>query len=62
MDSNNDDIIQLCKTKLVLLNEQIKIRETISENERTHKQAIKLDNLKYELKELNKLLESYDKN
>ena len=61
MDSINDDI-KIYKTKIVLLNEQIKLRESIPENERTAKQAIKLDNIKYELTKIYQLLDAFTYN
>jgi hypothetical protein len=61
MDSITDDI-KIYKTKIVLLNEQIKLRESIPENERTAKQAIKLDNIKYELTKIYQLLDAFTYN
>jgi hypothetical protein len=53
-----DSEIDIYKNKILLLNQQIKIRETIPENDRTNRQSIKLDNLKHELKINNDILQS----
>jgi hypothetical protein len=61
MDSITDDMT-IYKNKIILLCEQIKLRESIPENERTIKQAIKLDNMKYELNKIYKLLDAFTYN
>ena len=58
MDSITDDMT-IYKNKIILLCEQIKLRESIPENERTIKQAIKLDNMKYELNKIYQLLDKF---
>ena len=49
---NKQDILN----KIAYLNEQIIIRETIPLYQRTEKQLIKLDNILYELKQLNDMI------
>jgi len=49
---NKDEILK----QIEHINEQIYIRISIPDNLRTEKQRIKLDNLLYELKELNEML------
>jgi hypothetical protein len=61
MDSITDDMA-IYKNKIILLCEQIKLRESIPENERTIKQAIKLDNMKYELTKIYQLLDAFTYN
>ncbi len=52
--NNNDNLDILAK--IININEQIKIRDSIPINLRTEKQSIKLDNLLYELKQLTEQL------
>lgn len=61
MDSITNEMT-IYKAKITLLTEQIKLRESIPENERTIKQAIKLDNIKYELTKIYQLLETLNYN
>ena len=53
---NNDDIYN----KINIIEEQIKIRLSIPSYERTEKQAIRLDNLLYELQKLYKIINKYN--
>ncbi len=53
---NNKEIIN----KINSINEQISIRESIPIYQRTEKQQIKLDNLLYELKQLQQLISKDD--
>jgi hypothetical protein len=56
-----DNIInnKIIYSKITILSEQIKLRLTVPNNQRTNKQSIKLDNLYYEL---NCLINDYYKN
>jgi hypothetical protein len=57
MDSPTD--IKDIRSKIISLNDQIKLRLSVPINQRTDKQAIKLDNLCYEL---NCLIDKYNFN
>jgi hypothetical protein len=48
-----ETVIDKQNNKIDYLKEQIALRESIPYNKRTDKQLIKLDNLKYELRQLN---------
>ena len=59
MDSPTEDNNQIIRDKIRSLNDQIKIRLSVPLNLRTDKQAVKLDNLCYEL---NCLIDKYNFN
>jgi len=59
MESSTEDSNKIILEKIKSLNDQIKIRLSIPLNHRTDKQAIKLDNLCYEL---NCLIDKYNMN
>ena len=59
MDSPTEDNNQIMRDKIKSLNDQIKLRLSVPLNLRTDKQAVKLDNLCYEL---NCLIDEYHKN
>ncbi len=59
MESSIDEMNKIIRSKIISLNDQIKIRLSIPINQRTDKQAVKLDNLCYEL---NCLIDKYNSN
>ena len=59
MDSPTEDNNKIIRDKIRSLNDQIKLRLSVPLNLRTDKQAVKLDNLCYEL---NCLIDKYNLN